>query len=265
MATASSGSMRSVEATLKTVSTLLVALAWLCSLATAQTTPAKPSQPTVRTEVYHVHVAKAALGKAAQLGDFLKTPDPHAPMPGHFLVLRHQQGDEWDYVVIEHLGPKATIDAAAPAMTPAIRDLYAWHGDTFVTGPSWVEFSRAMGITPDALGKTAGSVYAVSVYRAAPGLRDQLEKMISTPAAANGPAPPESVLLQHLEGAPWQYFGIARYNSWQDFAADQANSEAQMTKTPGQGGWYQLRDYSDFHRDTLTDRIAPATATPATK
>jgi hypothetical protein len=32
-----------------------------------------------------------------------------------------------------------------------------------------------------------------------------------------------------------------------------------MNKTPGQGGWYQLRDYSTFHRDTLTDRIAPST------
>ena len=41
-----------------------------------------------RTDVYHVHFAKAALGKALQLGDWLKTPDPTNPMPDHFIVLR---------------------------------------------------------------------------------------------------------------------------------------------------------------------------------
>jgi hypothetical protein len=65
-----------------------------------------------RTDVYHVHFTKAALGKAAQLGDWLKTPNPNDPMPGHFVVLRHQDGDAWDYVVITHLGTKATVDAA---------------------------------------------------------------------------------------------------------------------------------------------------------
>jgi hypothetical protein len=59
-----------------------------------------------RTDVYHVHFTKAALGKAVQLGAWLKTPDPKAPMPEHFIVLRHQSGDAWDYVVITHLDPK---------------------------------------------------------------------------------------------------------------------------------------------------------------
>src|SRR5262249_41458392 len=68
-----------------------------------------------RTDVYHVHFTKAALGKAAQLGDWLKTPDPSNPMPDHFVVLRHQDGDAWDYVVITHMGPKATVEAAGTA------------------------------------------------------------------------------------------------------------------------------------------------------
>src|SRR5437773_8781230 len=42
-----------------------------------------------RTDVYHVHFAKAALGKALQLGDWCKTPDPNYPMPDHFSVRRH--------------------------------------------------------------------------------------------------------------------------------------------------------------------------------
>jgi hypothetical protein len=29
----------------------------------------------------------------------------------HFILLRHQDGDDWDYVVIEHLGTSTTLKA----------------------------------------------------------------------------------------------------------------------------------------------------------
>ncbi|PYI40570.1 MAG: hypothetical protein DMF12_12865, partial [Verrucomicrobia bacterium] len=106
---------------------------------------AAPAGAGKRTDVYHVHFTKAALGKAVQLGDWLKTPDRSNPMPDHFIVLRHQDGDAWDYVVITHLGPKATVEAAGTAVPPDKRDLSEWHTDTFVNGPSWEEFTRAMG------------------------------------------------------------------------------------------------------------------------
>jgi hypothetical protein len=53
---------------------------------------AAPAGAGKRTDVYHVHFTKAALGKAVQLGDWLKTPDSNNPMPDHFIVLRHQDG-----------------------------------------------------------------------------------------------------------------------------------------------------------------------------
>ena len=237
---------------MKTACTLLLALLLLPSISTAQNAPA---QPAARPDVYHVYFAKAALGKAAQLGDYLKTPDPKAPMPVHYLVLRHQDGDTWDYVVIEHLGTKATVDAAGNPMPASARDLGDWHNDTFVNGPPWPEFVSAMGIAEGSGAKTAGSVYVVSVYRAAPGHRDQLEKMLGQPPAGGGNTSSGNVLLQHLEGAPWNFLNIVRYNSWQDFATNESNSVAQTSK--GQGGWFQLRDNSAFHNDTVTTRIAP--------
>jgi hypothetical protein len=197
-----------------------------------------------RTDVYHVHFAKAALGKALQLGDWLKTPDPNNPMPDHFIVLRHQDGDAWDYVVITHLGPKATVEAAGTAVPPDKRDLGAWHTDTFVNGPSWEEFTKAMGIDADSKSKTTGSVYSVSYYRPAPGHREQLEKMLGElPSAANDTT------------AGWTFLAIARYNSWDDFATGEKNSVQQTNKKDGP--WNRLRDHTDFHTDTLTDRIAP--------
>ena len=43
-----------------------------------------PAQSAARTDVYHVHFAKAALGKGAEEGDYLKKQGPNAPMPGHW-------------------------------------------------------------------------------------------------------------------------------------------------------------------------------------
>jgi len=250
--------MKSITPILATTFLLLSTVPFIeaqsAATATASEKTAAPAGAGKRTDVYHVHFTKAALGKAAQLGDWLKTPDPKAPMPGHFVILRHQDGDAWDYVAIEHLGAKANVEAAGTAVPPDKRDLSDWHNDTFVNGPSWDEFTRAMGIDSDSKAKTSGSLYVVSVYRPAPGHRDGLEKMLS-----ETPQPPDTsagnVLMQHLEGGPWTFLTIARYNSWEDYATNEKNSVAQTNKK--EGGWFRLRDHTNFHNDTLTDRIAP--------
>jgi len=216
---------------------------------------ASPAGASKRTDVYHVHLTKAALGKAVQLGDWLKTPDTNNPMPDQFIVLRHQDGDAWDYMVITHLGPKAIVEAAGAAVPPDKRDLSEWHTDTFVNGPSWEEFTKAMGIDADSKSKTTGSVYSVSYYRPAPGHRQQLEKMLSETPSGPTDTTVGNVLMQHLEGAAWTFLTIARYNSWEDFATGEKNSVAQTTKKDSP--WFQLREHAAFHTDTLTDRIAP--------
>jgi len=232
---------------LKSTCTLLLVLTMLGSICVGQSaTPA-------RTDVYHVLFAKAALGKGAELGESLKTADSNVPMSAHHIVLRHQDGEDWDYAVIEHLGTKATVEASGTPWSAAVRDLYAWHTDTFVNGPSWPEFSKALGIDEGSATKSGGSVYVVSVYRAASGHRDQLEKSLSHNPAADVAA--ESVLMQHLEGGPWQFLTVVRYHSWQDFATSEKNGIADTLKAGG--GWLEVRNHSAFHNDTLTDRIAP--------
>ena len=232
---------------MKSTCRLLLAIAWLGVMAAAQT--ASPA----RTDLYHLHFAKAALGKGAELADFLKTANPNEPMPSHRIVLRHQEGEDWDYAVIAHLGTKTTVDAAGTAVSAAARDLYAWHTDSFVSGPSWAEFSKAMGIDEGSAAKTAGSVYVISVYRAAPGHREMLEKAVGQ--SAPGDTASGNVLLQHVEGGPWQFVTVVRYNSWQDFAAGEKTTVPDTFK-PG-GGWLALREHATYHNDTLTDRIAP--------
>ena len=223
----------------------------LASPATAATSSAATtSAASARTDVYHVHFTHAAPGKANALADSLKQPDPTAPMPGHSVVLRHQDGDSWDYVAIEHLGTKATVDAVRPPPAPAARDASDWHTDTYVNGPAWADFAKALGINEGA-GKSA--VYIVSVYRAIPGHREQLEAILSAQPAGDPAA--GNVVLQHLEGAAWTFMAVARYATWEDFVKSETNAAADQAK--GAGDWAKLRDHSSYHTDTLADRIMP--------
>ena len=217
--------------------------------------PAAEASPAARTDVYHVHFAKAATGKAAQMAENLKKPDPTAPMPGHVLVLRHQEGEAWDYMAIEHLGTKASVEATRPPIPPDERALGDWHNDTYVNGPSWADFTKAMGIADDAKSKSAGSVYVVSTYRATSGQRDVLEKFLSEPPNRPSDTSAGNVLLQHLEGSEWNFLSIVRYNSWQEFATNESNSVTDTNK--GQGGWFKLRELIAAHADTVTVRVSP--------
>jgi hypothetical protein len=212
------------------------------TVASAQNTPAA-------TDVYHVHFTKSAPGQAAAHAKSLMTPDKTSPMPEHFVVLRHQEGDDWDYVVIQHLGTKADVSANTPSPPDAQRALSAWHNDTFVSGPSWSEFTKEMGI-----GGTSGQVYVVGVHRSVPGHRDQLLKSLSAPGPSSK-IQTGNVLLQHLEGSEWTFATVTRYNSWQDFASERATAASAGDATAG--GWADIRQHSAFHRDTVADRIYP--------
>lgn len=253
---------------MKTARLIAVLLACAPLAAVAQspspspTGAAKPATPTATsaatssaTDIYHVHFAKAAPGKAAQMEANLKKPDPEAPMPGHLLVLRHQDGAAWDYVSIEHLGTKATIEANRPAIPPEERNLGDWHNDTYVSGPSWAEFSKEMGIDEAGKSKTGNAVYVVSTYRAVPGQRDALEKFLGEPADPAIDKSTGGLRMQHLEGSEWNFVTIARYDSWADFATSESNSVAETAK--GKGGWFKMRELAEEHDDTLAVRISP--------
>lgn len=225
----------------------------MCVVAAAGTALAQnqPAASAPGTDVYHVHLTKAVAGQAVALGKALSVPDKNVPMPDHFVVLRHQEGDDWDYAVIQHYGPKAEITAGPTTPNPTW-DLQAWHNDTFTIGPSWVEFTRQMGIGES--GNAAGAVYVLGVHRAVPGHRAQLEAALKAPGSSK--IQTGNVVLQHVEGSEWTFMTITRYNSWQDFASERAEASAATAATAG--GWGDVRQHSIFHRDTIADRIFPA-------
>ena len=246
---------------MKIALTILVATAGLASVALAQTsspgaastTSTSSTAPAARTDLYHVHFAKAALGKAADLGDSLKKQAPDAPMPGHMIILRHENGDSWDYCVIEHLGTKWSLDAARPAPSPSQVGLGDWHTDTICNGPSWTQFAKEMGV--DEPSKSVASAYVVSVYRPAPGMREELDRFVNQPPDRATDSTSGNVVLQHMEGAAWTFLKVSRNNNWNDFAKDQIASIAQMKNNDT--GWFKLRNLVSFHADTLCDRLTP--------
>lgn len=213
------------------------------------------ASPGARTDLYHVHFANAALGKAQDLGEFLKKPAPDAPEPGHMIVLRHEDGDSWDYCVITHLGTKATIEANRPATPASQVAAYAAHTDTFANGPAWADFAKQLGIDESGKG-SSGAAYVVSMYRTAAGQRDALDKFLNEPPDRTTDSSAGRVTLMHLEGAAWNFVSVQRWNSWADYAKDNVASIAQMGRNQ-QGGWFKLRTLVSYHTDTLCDRIAP--------
>jgi hypothetical protein len=233
---------------------ILLAVA-LAPFAFAQTSsPASSGAAASRTDLYHVHFANAAVGKAKDLAEELKKPAPDASGPDHMIVLRHEDGDSWDYCVITHLGTKATIEANRPAPASNLMALYAAHTDTYSSGPSWTDFAKQLGL--DDAAKSKASAFVVSIYRPVSGQREALDKFLNQ---APNPAMDSwagRVVLQHLEGAAWTFVTIQRWNSWADYGKDNVASIAQLAKNP-QAGWFKLRDLASFHTDTLCDRLAP--------
>jgi hypothetical protein len=231
---------------------VLASLIVMSAVAATAASPQTPSPAAAGTDVYHVMFAKAAPGQATELANALMTPDKTTTMPDHFIVLRHQEGDDWDYVVVQHLGAKAEVVGTPPAQSPA-RPLIAWHNDTFVSGPAWGEFTKQMGIGGSA--GSGGPIYVVGVHRAVAGHRDQLLTALNAQVGGSSKIETGNVLLQHVEGGDWNFMTLTRYNSWQDLGSERAGA-ASAASTPG--GWADIRQHSAFHRDTIADRISPA-------
>jgi hypothetical protein len=227
----------------RTIRPTLVFLA-ICAAAAVAAAQTPAGSAVAPTDVYHVTFAKATPGQAAALAKELQQQDPKDPMAAHFILLRHQEGADWDYCLIQHAGTKASVEIP-PAPPGTGTSTIAWHDDTFVAGPSWPEFQRAMGLTGN---QSGNPIYVVGVHRAVPGHRQQLLQALSQPPS-NAKAALPSVTLTHVEGGPWQFLTVTRYASWQEFGADQTANGA------GGEGWLEIRQHSAFHTDTIADRV----------
>lgn len=218
--------------------------------ATAAQAPAAQAAP----HIYRVSVFRSAAGQMGNVEKLLaSTPAPGADAGDFAVVFRHRQGHEWDFMTVEHMGATATV--GLPSGPPATADSpmsqsVAWHGDTYAAGPPLEEFRRTLnlqGATRQGAGGTTG-VYVVSDYAAAPGHRGQLRQVLDKNAADT---PGRSLTLTHVQGAPWTFLVITRYDSWRQFAEEEEKAGAQDAKAPAADRGMELREHLATHHDTL--------------
>jgi hypothetical protein len=240
-------------------------LAVICSVeigyGQASPSPASAGSPAAaaavgkRSEVYSVTFIHAAAGKITALEDWAKKGSG-GPAAGHTLTLRHEAGSPWDYVAIQHIGAKATVDAAGNPQGVALRPLMDWHDDTFVSGPAWAEFAKAMNLD-ESSGKPKSNedVYVVSVYRPVTGQEDALDKFLNEPPSASGDLAVGAVTLQHLEGGAWRFLSLSRYKNYDEYGKSEATAVAQTGK--GGSSWFRLRELTSFHNDTVAATVMP--------
>lgn len=206
-------------------------------------------------DVYHITAVRAAPGRYGDLLKVAGTPLPSSS-GGFSVVLRHAQGEDWDLLLIRHLGEKAVVERGAPDPTLAERrTITAWHSDSYVLGPPLAEFRKQLGL--DAIKTGAGAappdVFIISTFNAVPGHQPQLRAALEQPAP--GDTSTGSVILTHLEGAPWHLLAISRYASWQDFAkamSAASGAPAQQTGQKPSG----LRQHMSSHSDSLAVPLA---------
>lgn len=198
--------------------------------------------------VYHLTAVRAAPGRIADLLKALTAPAPDAPQ--FTAVFRHREGDEWDFLLVDYEGERATVQVAptpaAPAAGPSFPDVAAWHIDSYAAGPPLEEFRKALNLQTGQSSTARREVYIFSGYSAAAGHYDQLRKTLDKSA---GETPGRVVTLRHIEGAPWQFLSITRYDSWRALADEMQPAETQAAPAADVG--LELRQHMSRHTDTI--------------
>ncbi len=249
---------------MKTLAASLAAAVLLLLAGAAGAQQPQPTQPGAATELYNVQFTKAAPGKTQDLLNSFFTPAPDIPAgAAPPIVFRHVEGDDWDFAILFPLGASTILDARPPSealmqFRRRVRPARLWHSDTFVVGPPLAEVRKVLGADK------ADALFTITDYRSAPGHRDDLERTIGRIAAAQRPG--TMVQFQHVEGSPWEFLAITRYDSWADFGAQQTDAAAgerlrkQGFAAPDAVG-FELREHMISHHDTFAVRVSsPPTA-----
>lgn len=243
--------------------TLLVAIALLIlGFAVAAQQPA----PAPAHELYRIIFFKAAPGKLPDLIDAYRNapvPDNMTPRP---MVFRHQSGNDWDLMVIYPLGAKASMDANASTPPEAMRKFkervmsdYAWHADTYASGPPLDVVQRALAVPQSAAqAGNAGGLYLVEEDVALAGHHEALGTFLDRDMAAARAR--GSVKFEHVQGAPWDFLVMFRYASWTEYAAAEtdpaADDEARKQGfADADAVGLEFRTHISAHHDTFASRV----------
>lgn len=221
----------------------------------------------VNAQLYRATMMRAAPGRLAELVDATKarlSVYDAAGEPRPF-VLRHSQGDQWDLMLLEPLGPslpayfareeKRASAAAASGVSEAaweakLHDLASWREDEVVRGPALDVVQRAF----------EGNNFAhLEIFIALAGHYDALYKEREMENAfAKGIGRPDNMIFTRISGAAWDLFTIGNYRDMVHYATsavvpserEEAAARAAGFENRAAIGPY-LRSHINAHHDNL--------------
>ena len=182
----------------------------LGAISTAPASPAAAPAPVPRTDMYHVHFAKAALGKAAELGDALKS---RVGCPCGRSRLRHQDGDSLDSrdpnILRQATNPRRRAAPPTSQMAPGRPGIPTARD----SGPAGDVLPRNWGLMTQ---QKPQPLLTVSVYRPEAGQRDAPKRTRRASRLIALSIHRATSLLQHMGAAGDLPQMVSRYNSWND-------------------------------------------------
>lgn len=220
--------------------------------------PAARAQDRADGDVlYRMTLMRAAPGRQLELLQDLQEGIRSVSVPREDrrpLIIRHSQGDHWDFMVLAPVGnyrdyfaQSSALNAAAPA------ELVAWQEDEFVRGPDLRTFPGFFDAT----------LYHVEMFNALATSRDALVKerqMENAYARAVG-RPTNAIFVREL-GASWDVFTIGAWRNWKHYAErddlDPSKSAAAAKAAGFQSDAHigpYLRSLINTHHDTLATPV----------
>jgi len=210
--------------------------------------------PLTGDVLYRVTWLRAGPGRLQDLVTHMKTVASKGAGPPRPLVIRHSQGDQWDFMVLVPVGSYATHFASPEAASPlAPGELVAWQEDEFVRGPdiSQIDSFRS------------ARLFHVEMFDALAGKSAELirEREMEN-AYLDAVGRPINAIFRRELGASWDVFTVGAYRDWRHYgerdliAPERAAAAAKAAgfATDEAIGPY-MRSLINTHHDTLATRV----------
>ena len=219
---------------------------------------------TYAQNTYKVTLLRAAPGKLLELIDVLKQKrSEYEKMEGHpVFIVRHSQGDQWDFMIYEYIetmaayfsGKAAYNKIYSPLYGDSFYNLIAHHENIYVEGPSNImvnEMFENMGY------------FHVEMFNALPGKQSELLKqreMENIYLKEIGRDP--NLIFTVLQGANWDCFTLGGYRDIKHYAESADISIDVEEAAAIKAGFKGVNDISPYlrslimtHHDTLGGQL----------
>ena len=221
-------------------------------------------QKIIAQTKYKVSLFRAAPGELLPLIDDLKNKVLEYRQKGgdQPFIVRHSQGDQWDFMVYEHIEDYQKYYASSSKLyevfTPAFGDdfykLVAFHESFYATGPDYKSVAQMFD---------QSSFFHVELFVALPGKQTELLKQrnmenVYLKEIGRG----ENLIFTVDQGSQWDCFTLGGYRDIKHFAESADIAEEVEEKAALKAGFKGVNDISPYlrsliamHHDTLGGKV----------